>query len=132
MRRVACSFAIALALAACGRSSDDRTVTVGEQANGTTIAMGVGEQLTVALTSHGDGGFSNWTIASAPDSRIVAWTGSEHYPPPPGAGVGNFGTDVFEFQAVAAGDHLGRRDRGALVVRRDAHVLGERCRSVEP
>ena len=66
--------------------------------------MGVGEQLTVALTSHGDGGFSDWTIASAPDSRILASTSSEHQPPPPGAGVGNFGTDVFDFQAVAAGN----------------------------
>lgn len=48
MRRIACSCAIALSLAACGRSSRDRTVTVSEQSNATTIAMGVGEHLTVA------------------------------------------------------------------------------------
>ena len=106
MRRIACSCAIALALAACDHTSRDRMFhgrTVGEEANGTTIGMGVGEQVTVALTSPGDSGYSNWTIASTPDSGVVAWTSSEHQAPPSGAGPGNFGTDVFDFEAVAAG-----------------------------
>ncbi len=103
MRCIACSCAIALALAACGGSSNGRTVTIGEE-SGTTIVMGVGDQLTVALTSHGDSGYSNWTIARAPDSGILLSTSSEHQPPPPTAGAGNFGTDVFNFQAVATGN----------------------------
>jgi len=103
MRRIACSFAVALALAACDRSSNEPTVAVGEEANGTTIGMGVGDRLTVALTSPGDGGYSNWTIATAPDSGILALTGSAHRPPPPGAYPGNFGTDVFDFEAAGAG-----------------------------
>ncbi len=101
MRWIACSCAIALA--ACGHSLRGRTITVGEESNGATIVMGIGDQLTMSLTSHGDGGYSNWTIASAPDSAILAPTGSSHQPPPPGAGFGNFGTDVFAFQAVGFG-----------------------------
>jgi predicted secreted protein len=110
MRHIACSCAIVLSLPACGGSSHDggdsshgRTITVGEQSNGTTVVMGVGEHLTVALMSAGDGGYSNWSIASAPDSKTLASTSSEHQPPPPGALPGNFGTDVFNFEAVAAG-----------------------------
>lgn len=103
MHRIVRWWSIALALAACGGSSHGRIVAVGEESNGGTIVMDVGEQLTLALTSHGDGGYSNWTLASPPASGILTLTSSGHQPPPAGSGVGNFGTDLFEFQAVAAG-----------------------------
>jgi len=104
MRRILLCCAVVLGLAACGRSSNDGSLSVNEESNGTSVAMTVGEQLTVTLTSLGDGGFSNWTITTAPDPTVLTSITSHHQDPGPGAMPGNFGQDIFEFRAVGAGE----------------------------
>jgi predicted secreted protein len=88
---------------ACGSHRDQTPdVVVDRQANGTTVVLGSGQTLGVELASLGDGGFDPWVLATAPARAVLRLTSTGHVPPTrdlPGA----FGTDRFEFDAVAAG-----------------------------
>ena len=77
-------------------------VAVDATASGTTVSMKVGQSLTVSLGSLGDAGYSNWAISTAPDASILASVSSQHLAGNPNL-VGDFGTDVFKFQAQQAG-----------------------------
>lgn len=88
------------AAGACGSSAP--SATIDEQSNGANVPLSVGEGLTVVLRSLGDSGFPNWTITTSPDHAVLKSIAAEHQPPSSGR-PGDFGKDVFTFQAVAAG-----------------------------
>jgi predicted secreted protein len=89
--------------AACGSGGSTQLVTVHEQANGTTVVVPLGQTLVVDLRSGGGGGYDNWVLASAPAIPVLRLTQASHEPPPAGAAPGNFGRDVFVFDAVGIG-----------------------------
>jgi predicted secreted protein len=95
-----------LAAAITGCSSSERQsswgdVIVFDPENGSTVTVTVGQTLAVGLTSHGDGGYTPWALATPPEPSILRLvrTGND------GAGTapGNFGRDVLVFDAVGAG-----------------------------
>ncbi len=108
MRHVLCC-ALLLAIAGCDRSSpqppgpDETAISVDERANGSTVAMTVGQRFTVTLWNYGDGGFSGWAITTSPDPAVLTSIASWHVPPGPDAMPGNFGSDAFEFEAAGLG-----------------------------
>lgn len=73
-------------------------------ANGSTVSLAPGQKLTLRLRNLGDGGYGAWVLATSPDAAILRLGSSTHEPPAPGAPLGNFGQDVFAFQALAAGE----------------------------
>ena len=96
--------ALAVTLAAC--QGGHPTPGVGglafdERSNGKTVVLPLNQELTITLTSLGDGGYSNWSVATPPDQETLETTASSHQP---GSGlVGDFGKDVFKFRGVKAG-----------------------------
>jgi predicted secreted protein len=78
-------------------------VLVGNQANGTAVTLQAGQKLTVELRSLGDGGYTNWAITTPPSPGVLALTASTHEPPS-AAQPGNFGKDLFVFEARAPGE----------------------------
>jgi predicted secreted protein len=93
--------------AACASSGPTFTggqqVTVNEQANGTAVVVPVGQTLVVDLRSAGGGGYDNWVLAGAPAIAVLRLKQASHEPAPAGAMPGNFGRDVFVFDAVGVG-----------------------------
>lgn len=105
MRRVQWC-ALFLALAGCGGASTPEgpnPMRVDARADGSSVAMTAGQRLLVTLANLGDGGYSSWGITTPPDPAILTSVASWHANPGPGAPPGNFGTDVFEFEAVGPG-----------------------------
>jgi predicted secreted protein len=87
----------AASLASCGGG-----VQLNDNLNGTTVRLKAGDPVTVTLRSLGDSGYSNWVVSAAPDPAVLKSTGSKHQE---GGGLsGDFGQDVFSFEAVAAGE----------------------------
>jgi predicted secreted protein len=87
--------------AAAGGGATAQAVTL--DANGTTVSATVGRTLTLRLRNLGDGGYQPWVLAAPPDPAVLRLTSSSHEEPGPGALLGNFGQDVFTFQALAPG-----------------------------
>jgi hypothetical protein len=63
----------------------------------------LGQTLVVDLRNSGDGGYDNWVLAAAPAITVLRLTQAWHEPPPAGAAPGNFGRDMFVFDAVGVG-----------------------------
>jgi predicted secreted protein len=94
--RIVPAFLLAFLLAGCGGG-----VNLNENLNGTTVELKAGDPLTVTLRSLGDGGYSDWVLTGLPDPAVLKSTGSKHQA---GGGLtGDFGSDVFSFEAVKAG-----------------------------
>ena len=87
---------LAASLVGCGGGAQ-----LNDNLNGTTVQLKKGDPVTVTLRSLGDGGYSNWVISAVPDAAVLKSTGTKHQA---GGGLsGDFGSDVFSFEAVAAG-----------------------------
>jgi predicted secreted protein len=72
-------------------------------ANGTTVSVAAGRTLTLRLRNLGDGGYQAWALSASPDAAVLRLASSAHEAPGPGAPLGNFGQDLFVFQALAPG-----------------------------
>jgi len=92
--------ALLLVATACDGSAP--SVSIDEQSNGASIPLTVGENLAVTLKSLGDSGFPNWTVTTSPDHAVLKSMAAEHQQATSGL-LGDFGKDIFKFQAVAPG-----------------------------
>ncbi len=68
----------------------------------TIVVISNGAALTLALRDIGDGGYGPWVIGSFPNPAILSPTSASHEAPSSGLD-GDFGKDLFGFEAVTAG-----------------------------
>jgi len=96
-RRVCLVVVAMLALGACHSASG---VVIEEDADGTTISLGVGEAFDVALPANPSTGFI-WEPVEF-DETILRWTGVRDFDPESTA-IGAPGTMHLTFETIAAG-----------------------------
>ena len=97
-RLVAPVLLLSVLLAACGNDSDDSAIIY--QQSGQTIAVGLGQHFAVQLDANPTTGYT-WQLTADPGAavKVVGHTYTPTPPQQPGSG----GTELFTFQAVAAG-----------------------------
>lgn len=101
------TLAAILLLGACSAASHPSTPddsasqkTIGEQENGSTVALQAGGELDITLDANATTGY-RWEIA-ADDAAVVKPMGEPEYKPQ-GTGLGAGGKTTFHFEAVAPG-----------------------------
>jgi predicted secreted protein len=109
MARSACRWILVAWLAGvfAGCASEHRTawgdVTVDDPGNGTTVTVATGQTLAVGLTSYGDGGYTPWALATAPDPSVLRLLRTGNASIHGDGRPGDFGRDILVFEAVGAG-----------------------------
>ena len=89
---------LSVLLAACGGDSDDSVTTY--QQSGQTITVGAGQHFAVQLDANPTTGYT-WQLTTDPGSQVKVL--GHTYTPAPPQQPGSGGTELFTFQAVAAG-----------------------------
>jgi predicted secreted protein len=109
MARSACRWLVVAWLAGvvAGCASERRTawgnVIVDDPENGTTVTVSAGQTLAVGLRSYGDGGYTPWALATPPDPSALRLLRTGNASIHGGGRPGDFGRDIFVFEAVGAG-----------------------------
>lgn len=102
MRRLVPVLAAAALLAAAVPALAGDVVKVGQNANGKTVRLDVGDTLVVSLAGNATTGYE-WTVAAI-DLKVLKPAGKQYVPKKVAPGiVGAGGTYVLRFRAAAAG-----------------------------
>lgn len=102
MVRVAVLLLVGLALGAlagCGGGAEAVQLTAAD--SGSTVSLEPGQEIEIRLDSNQTTGF-RWNLTKEPETAVLELVGSE-YEEPGGDVVGQGGTEVWTFRAVAAG-----------------------------
>jgi inhibitor of cysteine peptidase len=89
---------LSVLLVACGKDSDDSVIIY--QQSGQTITVGVGQHFAVQLDANPTTGYT-WQLTADPGAPVQVL--GHTYTPAPPQQPGSGGTELFTFQAVAAG-----------------------------
>lgn len=92
---------VLFALAACKKSSSGLSVQLTAADSNKTIKVANGEKILVTLGNPGDGGFTfdDWQY----NSTVLKLVNHTHNPPANSNMIGDFGSDTWQFTAIASG-----------------------------
>lgn len=93
--------AILFTITACKKEASSVTLQLTVADSGKTISVINGEKILITLGNPGDGGFTfdNWQY----NSSVLKLAGHTRNYPPANSPTGDFGSDTWQFSAIASG-----------------------------